>query len=113
MRALYTTCPMGTTEWRVYIVDADDPALKVGGDACYAITDPDTCTILLSAEIKPARRPKFLVHELIHAAIDASGLAITQRWNDAREEVIVRQLSDHLAHALVGGGLWKGRRVPR
>lgn len=104
---------MGTTEWRVFLVDPEDPALTLDGTACYAVTLTETCEILIARNVPRSRIPSLVVHELLHAAIATSGLGVTQRWSDAREEVIVRGLADHLAHALVGGGLWRGRRIQR
>ena len=112
-RALYATCPMGSTEWRVYACDPDDPDLTIDGDACDAVTLVDDGVILFARTVKRDRVPVLIVHELTHAAVATSGLGVTQKWNDDREEVIVRSLSTMLAHALVGGGLWRGRRVPR
>ena len=109
MRRLWLTCPMGTAEWRVFVAPESDPALV---DA-YGVTLPDSCEIVISDNVHPSRRAEMVLHELLHAAIATSGLGVTQRWGDEREEVVVRALAGPLAHALVGGGLWKGRRVPR
>lgn len=112
MRRLWLTCPMGATEWRVYATDPADPALRLDGQDCYAVTLTESCEILIADNIHPSRRAEIVLHELLHAAVATSGLAVTQRWGDAREEVVVRALAGPLAHALVGSGLWRGRRVP-
>lgn len=112
-RTLYTTCPIGATEWRVMLADRDDPALVVDGYPCDAVTLTEQCLIVIDRTVKRSRIPGLVVHELLHACIASSRLAISQRWTDAREETIVQTLADNLTHALVGGGLWKSRRVPR
>lgn len=113
MRTLLTTCPIGATSWPVMLTDPDDPALTHGGDACEAVTLTDECLILVDRTVKRQRIPGLIVHELLHACIASSRLGISQRWSDAREEAIVQTLADNLTHALVGGGLWKGKRVQR
>jgi hypothetical protein len=104
---------MGSTSWSIYAVDDDDPGLTVGGDPCDAVTLLEECIILVRRNVHRSKVAQLLVHEIAHAAIASSGLAVTQRWSDAREEVIVRQLATVMAHALVSGGLWRGRRIPR
>jgi hypothetical protein len=111
MRSLYTVCPIGATEWRVMLADRDDPALQLDGDPCDAVTLTDECVIVIDRSVKRSRIPGLVVHELLHAVIASSRLGVNQRWSDAREEVIVQTLADGMTHALVGGGLWKGRRI--
>ena len=112
-RRLGLTCPMGTAEWRIYVAPPSDPALTPDGQECHAVTLTDSCEIVISDTVHPSRRAEMVVHELLHAAVAASGLGGTQRWGDAREEVVVRALAGPLAHALVGAGLWRGKRVPK
>lgn len=112
-RKIWLTCSMGATEWRVYAVPHDDPGLRVEGQDCYAVTLTESCEILVAENVHPTRRAEIVLHELLHAAVASSGLGVTQRWSDAREEVVVRALAGPLAHALVSSGLWRGRRVPR
>ena len=113
MRQPWLTCPIGATEWRVVLADRDDPALSLDGDPCEAVTLTDDCLIVIDRTVKRSRWPGLVVHELLHACIASSRLGVTQRWSDAREEVIVQTLADGLTHALVGGGLWKMPRVQR
>lgn len=113
MRTLLTTCPIGATNWRVMLTDRDDPALVHGGDPCEAVTLTDECLILVDRTVKRQRIPGLIVHELLHACVASSRLGIAMRWSEAREEQVVQTLADNLTHALVGGGLWKGKRVAR
>lgn len=109
----WLTIPLGSATYRVVLVDADDPALSLDGDVCEGAVDHDTATIYLRRTLPRSRIAEVLLHEILHACTHLSGLAITQRWRPEREEVVVHALAPLLAHALVGGGLWKGRRVPK
>jgi hypothetical protein len=113
-RTPWLSIPLGSAVYRVVLVDPDDSMLAIDDTCgCEAVTDHDTATIYLRRTLPRTRVAEVLVHEIMHAATHISGIAVTQRWKPEREETVVHALAPMLAHALVGGGLWRGRRVPR
>lgn len=98
-RTHWLTLPMGSSEWRVYLADDNDPELTLDGVECEGVAVHETTTILIARSVKPRERWRVLVHEALHGAIASSGLGVTQRWTDQREEVIVRSLTPMLAQA--------------
>lgn len=113
-RTPWLSIPLGSAVYRVVLCDPQDPELSIeDASGCEAVTDHDTATIYMRRTLPRTRVAEVLVHEILHASVHISGLAVTQRWKPEREEAVVHALAPMLAHALVGGGLWKGRRVPR
>jgi hypothetical protein len=116
LRHHWLTLPLGSAEYRVYLADADDHLLKPI-DACDAANEGATChetsTIVLRRDLPRKRLPEVLIHEALHAVAHISGIALTLRWKLTREEQVVHSIAPMLAHALVGGGLWKLPKVPR
>lgn len=115
-RTLLLTAPLGSAEYRVYLADADDHLLvpyDKGDGTCEGATCHETSTIVIRRDLPKKRVPEVLVHELMHAVAHISGIAITLRWKLTREEQVVHAMAPMLAHALVGGGLWKMPRGQR
>lgn len=113
MRTHWLTAPLGSAEYRVYIADPSDHLLVPNNPddgPCEGATCHDTATIVIRADLPSKRVPEVLVHELMHAAAHISGIAHTMRWKLVREEQVVHAMAPMIAHALVGGGLWKTPR---
>jgi hypothetical protein len=114
-RQHWLTLPMGSEEINVYLVTDDDPGIASDNDEEGPLEGCtiDGTTILIRRSLSRTRWPGILVHELTHAASHVSGLSVTMRWRLSTEERVVHALAPMLAHALVGGGLWKFPRVPK
>lgn len=112
-RRLYRRFTMGAVEWRIYRATADDVELKpLGSDqeSCMGATAASECAIILNEEIPAREVPPTTIHEMLHAAFEASGLGHTMGFNLKKEERIVHALAPFLAQALVTGGFWKNPR---
>lgn len=109
-RQLWLTMPLGSAEYRVYLADGDDHLLKpvdANDGACEGATCHETSTIVIRRDLPKKRLPEVLIHEALHAVAHISGISHTLRWKLTREEQVVHAMAPMLAHALVGGGLWK------
>jgi hypothetical protein len=110
MRTHILTLPAGSAEYRVYEADDDDPLLapeREEDGPCEGATCHQTSTIVIRRSLPRKRKPEVIIHEACHLAAHISGIAITMRWRPPTEERVVHALAPMLAHALVGGGLWK------
>jgi hypothetical protein len=103
-RTPWFVAPLGSAEYRVSLADPDDSLLAqedaADGPAEGAVCH-ETGVIVMC------------LHELLHAVFHISGLSVTMRWKLATEERVVHNIAPFMAHALVGGGLWKFPRVPK
>lgn len=92
-------------------------SIKVGPFDYTVLTDKTTCeqavcvygqtmasrgTILLNPEQAPSQMRDTLLHEILHAAVDAASLSVGESApiNDATEEQIVRALSPWILQAI-------------
>lgn len=98
-----------------------DTKLNVENAECYGYLDVDTHSIVIQEGLTPDRFENTLVHEIMHACFDASGLGTAlsgalKRGTklDDVEEQIVRGLTSTLIGSLRSIGLitkkrWTGR----
>lgn len=89
----------------------------VGDDECYGYLDVDTHSIVIQEDLTPDRFENTLVHEVMHACFDASGLgaaltAVLKRGakREDVEEQIVRGLTSTLIGSLRSIGMMRKKR---
>jgi hypothetical protein len=115
-RTPWFVAPLGSAEYRVSLADPDDSLLAqedaADGPAEGAVCH-ETGVIVIRRDLPRKRIPEVCLHELLHAVFHISGLSVTMRWKLATEERVVHNIAPFMAHALVGGGLWKFPRVPK
>lgn len=113
MRTLYRRFSMGPCEWRIFKADGSDPELKpltAEQNPCSGSTRASECLIVIHDAQPSKELPATVIHELIHAAFETSGIGHTMRLNLKKEEQIAHAIAPYIAQALLTGGFWKTPR---
>lgn len=112
-RTLYRRFTMGADAWQMLKADCTDPELaplNPDETSCEGATLAAETKIILNAGLPSKGLPSVVIHELLHAAVQASGIGHTMKLSLKKEEQLIHALAPFVAQALVTGGFWKTPR---
>lgn len=96
----------GTTYTLRYAdVDEDGHLPGFKSALAYGYTDTEKCEIVLDRKLSPGRHDMILVHEVLHAILDAQGLCSTLKLNKRTEELLIHGIAPAIVSSLRSLGL--------
>ena len=89
----------------IWTVKEDDNVSREGN--CYGSTHHTSQNIFLEPRLSIQKRDQTFIHELLHAAWDATGLSANKEFTQEKEELIIRALGNGMHQILNDNHLLK------